>query len=497
MARKQYKPWTPDPPFLLPPSPLEWLPEGHLAHVVLDVVGALDLDEIEGPLHAKDRRGARPYNPAMMTALLLYGYCVGVFSSRKLERATYEDVAFRVIGGGNHPDHSRIATFRRDHLEALRGLLLLGLKRCQKAGMVKLGHGAIDGTKIQGNASKHKAMSYERMLQTERRLQGEIDALLARAEEIDSSEDTRYGHGGREEDLPAELRRREQRLARIREAKSRLEAEAAEARARPLRVPAHRAAEPSKDDTVETAARKRAGTRSTRRAAAAGKPAPGRDDEDIAPPTTEDGLPMHEPKAKRDGTPTPTAQRNFTDADRRIMASQGTFVQGYSCQAAVDDAHQIIVAEAVSNQSPDNGNLVPMLGLVQQSCDATPAAATGESGYWTSTVEEQAARMGTNAYLSTERRRHWDADDTVTEGTPSRDLDPRGRMRHKLRTTRGRAIYARRKGTVEPVFGQTKEGRGFRRFHLRGLSGVIGEWAIVCTGHNLLKRFRFRKAAAA
>ena len=200
--QKQYRPWSPTQSFLLPPSPLEWLPEGHLAHFILDVVSELELSEIEDRVQAKDGRGTRPYNPAMMVVLLFYGYCVGVFSSRKLERATYEDVAFRVLAGGQHPDHSRIAAFRKDHLEALRGFFVQVLMLCQQAGMVKLGHVAIDGTKVQANASKHKAMSYERMLQTELRLGEEVDALLNRAAEMDASEDARYGEGCREQDLP-------------------------------------------------------------------------------------------------------------------------------------------------------------------------------------------------------------------------------------------------------------------------------------------------------
>lgn len=494
---KLYQSWTPDQPFLLPPSPLEWLPEGHLAHFVLDVVRELDLTAIEEALQAKDGRGTRPYNPVMMTTLVLYGYCVGVFSSRKLERATYEDVAFRVLAGGNHPDHSRIAAFRRDHLEALRGLFLQVLKLCQQAGMIRLGHVAIDGTKIQANASKHKAMSYERMEHMELRLQKEIDALLARAEAIDASEDARFGRGVRPEDLPAELRRREQRLARIREAKSRLEAEAAAARARTLREQAHRAAERSQDSTVDATERKRAATRARQRTVTARELAPESDEASVAPSTTPDGLPMHEPKATPDGTPKPRSQMNFTDGDSRIMEAQGGFVQGYNCQAAVDDAHQVIVGQAVTNLSPDNGNLVPMLEQVRRNCGAAPTTSTADAGYWHVSVEEGAAELGTDAYIATERRRHWSADDSVTEGPPPAATHRRDRMRHKLRTVEGRMLYARRKAVVEPCFGQTKEVRGFRRFHLRGLAAVSGEWAIVCTGHNLLKLFRFRTTLAA
>ena len=494
---KQYKSWTPEQPFLLPPSPLEWLPEGHLAHFILDLVGELDLSSVEGAVQSKDPRGTRPYSPMMTTALLLYGYCVGVFSSRKLERATYEDVAFRVLCGGNHPDHSRIAKFRRVHLQGLRGLFLQVLKLCQLAGMVKLGHVAIDGTKLQANASKHKAMSYARMVQMERRLQEEIDALLARAEAIDASEDARYGRGCREDDLPAELRRRETRLARIREAKARLEAQTAEARARTLRIQAHRATEKAGADTVKASERKRAATRAQTQAAQARELAPNRDDDDIDPPTTPEGLPTHEPKATTEGTPDAKAQMNSTDPDSRILESQGGFVQGYNGQAAVDDAHQVIVAEALTNQSPDNGHLIPMIQQVRNNCGDAPAAVTGDAGYWNAKVEAAATGMGTEAYVATERRRHWDADDGVTQGQAAPDAAPRERMRHKLRTEYGRSIYARRKSTVEPVFGQTKEARGFRRFHLRGLAGAAGEWSLLCCSHNLLKLFRFRLTATA
>ena len=252
---------------------------------------------------------------------MLYGYSVGVYSSRKLERATYEDVAFRVIAGGAHPDHSRIARFRREWLAVIRGLFLQVLQLCREAGMVKLGLMAIDGTKLQGNASKHKAMSYARMKKMEERLKAEIAALLAKAEQTDAAEDARYGVGGRKEDLPAELRRREDRLAVIVEAKARLEQEAAEARARALREQARRAAVRSERDDISPTDQKRAATSAKNKAAKARKLDPGRDDDDTKPPMTGDGLPMHEPKVNTDGTPTDTAQMNFTDPDSRILES--------------------------------------------------------------------------------------------------------------------------------------------------------------------------------
>ena len=494
--QKQYRPWSPTQSFLLPPSPLEWLPEGHLAHFILDVVSELDLSEIEDRVQAKDGRGTRPYNPAMMVVLLFYGYCVGVFSSRKLERATYEDVAFRVLAGGQHPDHSRIAAFRKDHLEALRGFFVQVLMLCQQAGMVKLGHVAIDGTKVQANASKHKAMSYERMLQTELRLGEEVDALLNRAAEMDASEDARYGEGCREQDLPSELRRREKRLAKIRRAKAELEFEAAQARARQLREQAARASERSEThvDPVEC---KRAQTVAKNRTKKARELDPNGRDDDIEPPTTGNGLPKHEPRTKTDGTPHDKAQMNFTDPDSRIMQSSGSFMQGFNCQAAVDEEHQIIVAQALSNKSPDNGNLVPMVEQVRDNCGRAPDKTTADAGYWTPEAPEACEQLGTDVHISTRRRRRGNQDDVIPDGSLPEDADARQRMRTKLRTKEGRDTYARRKAVVEPVFGQIKEARGFRRFLLRGQKAVEGEWALVCTTHNLLKLFRFSSLQAA
>ena len=249
---KSYRPWAPSQSFLLPlpfreEAPLDWLPEGHLAFFILDVVKQLDLSEIESAIQSKDPRGNRPFSPAMMVSLLVYGYCVGVRSSRRIERATHEDVAFRVLAGGSHPDHSRISEFRRAHLKAFTTVFKQVLQLCQKAGLVKLGRVAIDGTKVQANASKHKAMSYKRMVAMEKRLEAEVARLLAEAERTDQEEDARFGEGQREEDLPEELRRREQRLKKLQEAKSELEAEAKVARAQALREQASRARERAKN----------------------------------------------------------------------------------------------------------------------------------------------------------------------------------------------------------------------------------------------------------
>lgn len=485
-TRKQYKSWAPTQSFLLPPSPLDWLPEGHLAYFILDVVGELDLGAIEAKLQEKDARGCRPYVPQMMVALLLYGYCVGEFSSRRLERATYEDVAFRVLAGGEHPHFTTINGFRKNHLGELRALFLQVLQLCQRAGLVKLGHVALDGTKVQANASKHKAMSHERMCKSEQELTEEIEVLLARAKDVDAQEDGRLGEGKREEDLPAELLYREKRLATIRQAKLRLEAEAAEARARDLREQAERARERSAS-AGEEGQRRQAATVAQTKSTQARELVPGKEDDDLDPPTTSDGLPKHEPCAQTSGQPSPKAQMNFTDPDSRIMARAGGFLQAYNCQAAVDGAHQIIVAEAVSNHPTDNGALVAVLEQVPRNCGQSAQTTTADAGYWRADALDVGMKLGTDLYISTAREKRPPAEEEAPEEAPVTALQA---MRAKLATDAGRAIYARRKAIVEPVFGQIKEARGFRRFLLRGMEQVQGEWSLVCTTHNLLKLWR-------
>ena len=297
---------------------MDWLPEGHLAHFILELVGELELGAIEDVIQEKDGRGTRPYSPRMMTALLLYAYCTGVFSSRKIERATYEDVAFRVLSGGAHPDHSRINAFRLEHRDALAAQFGTVLKLCQRAGLSTVGHVSLDGTKIQANASKHKAMSYGRMKEEEKRLAAEVEALLFRADEIDAKEDERYGVGKREEDLPEEFRRRESRLRKIREAKAALEKEAAEARAAQLRELA--AGERARAETAPTEReRKQAAARAVREQAQADELAPPNNDDDEPPSAASTALPRGRVPTLTSGEPKDKSQRNFTDPDSRIM----------------------------------------------------------------------------------------------------------------------------------------------------------------------------------
>lgn len=504
MTTKRYRPWAPDQAYLIPPTPRDWLPDGHLAYFILDVVDALDLSEIEAAIQAKDPRGTRPYDPQMMVALLLYGYCVGTFSSRRMARATYEDIAIRFIVGDQHPHFTTIASFRRDHLKALGKLFVQAVQLCAQAGLVKLGHVSLDGTKIRANASKHKAMSYDRMKKEEQRLQDEIAGLLAKAEATDAEEDARYGEHGDEVDVPEELRRRESRLARIREAKLALEKEARAARASRLREQQARCEETAASHPVP-AVRKSSATNARKRAAEA-EELESREQDDDAPEDPPRGptLPLHRPKTESNGEPKPKAQRNFTDPDSRIMVDgDGAFVQAYNAQAAVDDAHQVIVSIGVSNQPPDTDYLPPVVEQVQATAGGKPAGLTADAGYWSPENAAWCEEQGIDAYISVSRQRHGvsppgiappgpDESPPPASGTPPPpdEKSPKEKMAEKLQTKKGRQMYRKRKFTPEPVFGQIKEARGFRRFLLRGLDAVRDEWALVSATHNMLKLYR-------
>ena len=448
---KPYRPYSPKQAFLFPPSPSEWLPEGHLAHFVMDVVAQLDLMPIHQRCQAADPRGTQPYHPLMMTALLVYGYCVGVASSRKIEKKTYEDVAFRVIAGGDHPDHTRISEFRRVHLDALAGLFAQVLGLAKKAKMVKLGNVALDGTKMKANASKHKAMSYERMNRETARLRQKVNELLAAAEAADTDEDAEYGKDCRGDELPEDLRRAETRIARIKQLKAELEAEA-------------------RQQAKEEEAKK---------------------DDDLPPPPTETPLPKHKIPQGKDGKIDPKAQRNFTDAESRIMKSSEGYVQGYNCQAVVDEEHQIIVAQAVTNQPPDVEHMVPMLVQTVANCRAKPAQWLADAGYFSEANVCEAMKWGCEVFIPPRRQKHGEEPPSV-RGRPPADLSIKERMARKLATKAGKAVYALRKKIVEPVFGQIKEARGFRRFLLRGLVKVRGEWALIALTHNMLKLHRMQ-----
>jgi transposase len=464
---KTFREYQPDQLLLLPPNMREWLPEGHLALFISDVVDELDLSAIYRVYAEGDGRGQPPYHPRLLVKLLVYAYCKGKPSSRKIEQATYDEVPYRVLAAGEHPDHDTIAEFRKRHLAALAGLFVQVLQLCRKAGLVKLGHVALDGTKVKANASKHKAMSYERMCEKEQELEREVGALLAEAQSVDAAEDAKYGPGKRGDELPAELARRASRLKKIREAKAALEAEA-QARAA----------------AAEEEARAQLAERQKIEEETGSKP-PGR------------GPQIPEVEQAR---PEPKAQRNFTDPESKIMkdgASHG-FEQCFNAQAAVDSHAQIIVAAEVTQQVNDKQQLAPMFERVQENVGQLPECGSADAGYF-SEAQMTAARLAeVQLYIPPDRQKHSPA---AVVGAETEALKPRGpqtplakTMREKLQTAAGRAIYKMRKAIVEPVFGQIKERRGFRRFSFRGLEKVSAEWKLIALTHNLLKLFRAKMA---
>ena len=394
---------------LLPPSLHDWLPEKHLARFLVDVVDALDLGAIYESYEEKDGRGQAAYDPAMMVRVLLYGYCMGSYSSRKIQAKTYEDIGFRYLAADEHPDHSTMAEFRKRHLEALAGLFCQALQLCEKAGLVKLGHVAMDGSKIQGNASKHKAMSYERMSEAEKKLQAEVAGLLQRAEAVDAAEDEKYGKDQAGDELPGELGRRESRLAKIRAAKAELEAEAKQ-----------KAAE--KQAAAEAQIRQR-----QEQEARTGKKMRGRE------PQVADS---------EQAVPDPKAQRNFTDPESRIMPDgghKGSFVQGYNAQIAVDGEAQVIVAAEVTQQSNDKQQLVAMVEQVKQNVGAQPQAVSADNGYWNGKQVGEVQVRGINLHVATGKQKPGasqqaedeDGQESNAEGCSSfaflNSISPRGR----------------------------------------------------------------------
>jgi len=424
---KTYRPYVPEQDLLLPPSLRDWLPEDHLAYFVSDLVDHLDLSAIM-KVYEEEDRGYPPYHPVMMTKVLVYAYCVGVFSSRRIQRRLCEDIPFRVLAAGNAPDFRTIADFRKTHLTALQGFFEQVLQMARELGAVRVGRVALDGSKVKANASKHKAMSYDRMREKQRQLRQEVKQLLAQAEATDAAEDTQYGADRRGDELPAELQRRESRLTRIREAKRVLEARAKAA------------------------------------AAAAGQPS------DAA-------------------TPDPKAQYNFTDPESRIMKGPDGFVQAYNAQIAVDE-QQLIVGQAVTQETNDKKQLMPMVTMMEEQSGLTPTQLLADAGYCSDENLTAIADTPIDAYISTRKQKHGERPGPCPRGPLPKTATRVDRMSRKLHRKAGAAIYAARKAIVEPVFGQIKQARGFRQFLLRGLAKVQGEWSLVCTTHNILKLHR-------
>lgn len=460
---KLFRAWDPDQAALLPASKRDYLGDAHLAVFLRELLEQLDVRPILDA-YTEDR-GQPPYDPRMMTVLLLYAYSQGITSSRQIERRCREDLAFMYLSADAQPDHDTICAFRRQHLAAFEPLFLETLRVAQAAGVLKLGRIMLDGTKVRANASKHKAMSYARMPEREAALGAEVERLLAEAEAIDHAEDQQYGRGRRGDELPAEMQDPTTRRERLREAKARLEAE------RKRELAAAKQAQLGKIEAAKQALEAEARAE----AEAAGKP----------------------PDTAR---PEPKAQRNFTDPESRIMKTPNGFEQCYNAQVAVDERSQLIVAADVVTAPNDKQQLHPLVEQVIANV-GVPRGAVADSGYFSEAnvqalEEREGARI--EAHIAVERDRHGAPPAGPPRGRIPAGLSVAERMRRKLRTKRGRTIYARRKCTVEPVIGQIK-GRGFRRFSLRGLRGAKGEFTLVCVVHNLMKLWRaaMRKLAGA
>jgi transposase len=421
---KTFRTYLPEQNLLLPASLREWLPDDHLSYFVSDVVDQLDLSAIES-VYEEDR-GQPPYHPRMMTKILVYGYCVGVFSSRRIQKRLVEDVAFRVLAAGNEPDFRTIADFRKLHLKGLESLFQQMLRLTLETGTMKLGRVALDGSKVKGNASKHKAISYGRTKETEKRLREEVRQLLNQAEATDREEDSRYGRDRRGDELPEELRRRETRIARIRGAKHALE---------------ERAREQAKSE--------------------------GKDPEEAQP--------------------TKKAQYNFTDPESRMLKESDGFVQGYNTQIAVEPVFQLIVGQRVTQAANDKQQMVPLVEAIKEQSGQKPKGVLADNGYCSDENLKYLARKRMEGLVATGKQKHSQRREPCRRGPLPREASRVERMKRKLETKVGAAVYATRKFIVEPVFGQIKQARGFRQFLLRGIEKVRGEWALICMTHNILK----------
>jgi transposase len=430
---REFRPYEPDQGLLLPPSLRDWLPEDHLAFFISDAIDALDLSAFEAR-YGDEGPGNQAFDPRMMVKVLVYAYATGTFSSRKIAAKLHEDVAYRVLGADNFPAHRTISDFRQRHLPEFQELFVQVVQTAQEVGLVKLGTVAMDGSRVRANASKHKAMSYGRMKQEEKRLRGEIRELTARAQKTDAREDKRYGRDRRGDELPAELTRREKRLATIRAARKRLEARQKEEDGRNGR-------EPGDQD--------RKGKR--------GKPF-----------------------KRRFGEPEEKAQENFTDPESRIMkCGSSGYEQCYNVQIAVDEAERIIVATDVTQSASDVQQLVPLLDQVEATTEKRPDKALADAGYRSEDNLQVLEDRGIEGFVALGRER----DGTQKEPDPT--LEATGRMARKMKTKRAKSHYRKRKYLGEPPFAWIKSVMGFRRFSVRGLGKVSHEWSLACLAANL------------
>lgn len=434
---RRFRRWETGQSLLLPPSVDDFVPEDHPARLIRDLVQ----DELDLKLILKTyegSRGAPAYHPVMMTALLLYGYSAGVYSSRKIARACAERVDFMVVTALDKPDFRTVNRFRKQHLKALEGLFVQVLRLCNRSGLVKLGHVALDGTKVQANASKHKAMSYARMCAEEKRLEALVGDWMRKAQEADDEEDALFGADKSGDETPDWMKSKATRLAKIREAKAALEQEAREEAERAEREDPPKAGEKRQE-------------------------------------------------ARRTGQPHPEAQRNFTDPDSKIVRHQGGYMQGYNCQAAVDAEAQVIVSQEVVSGQQDQHRLIPMLDQLRKHLGRQAREVSADAGYCNEGNLRELARRRIKGYVATGRQKHADRG-------PISSRKYKGRLTRAMagKLARGgrRSRYRLRKQVVEPVFGQIKECMGFRRFLLRGIEQVQAEWSLICTAHNLRKLVR-------
>jgi transposase len=438
---KEFRPWKIDEAQLLPPSVQDYVPQDHVSRLIVSLVReSLDLSAIL--CSYRSGLGQPPFDPRMMTAVLLHGYASGLYSSRRIAKATVERADFMMIVAGDPPDFRTISEFRRRHLKALADLFVQVLKLAEKAGLVKLGHVALDGTKIKANASKHKAMSYDRMKKREAELEAEVDRWLKAAAAADAEEDKLYGDQ-RGDEMPDWVADKQKRLEKIREAKAALEAEA------------------------------KAAAEAERKARAEERRAEGRKKSGKTPTKTE---------------PDGKAQRNFTDPESRILKTKDGYIQGYNAQVAVDGAHQIIVAQTLTSSSSDQAQLAPLLDGIKANLETNPDEVSADAGYCSAANLRTIKRRRIEGYIATGRQKHGTTSATAKKASRAGSLI--ARMSTKLKRAGYRSRYRLRKQIVEPVFGQIKQARGFRQFLLRGIDKVKAEWALICTAHNLVKLAR-------